>query len=151
MFKKVISTLTTQHDHIGLYPRKGEARNKHETPLHYILTIPEGNGVINVSNEHPLTAPIKKQIVNGAPGGSWRYIVMKKESSMFILGSINMSKGNRLFFFPSNYNISIGDHSKLLDHISFERSPKMQSHYTFRDGTHLSNGILKKINENLLS
>ncbi len=150
--KKVISKLNIENDHIGLYPRKGEAKNDHERPLLYILTIPEGSGTLNISSEHPLTASVKKQIMNGAPGGSWRYLVVKKGSLMFILGSINKSKGNRLLFFPSNYSIpvSVDSNYKLLDHISFEWSPKNRSHYTFRDGDHMSNGGLKKINENLV-
>ncbi len=144
--------LKFRSDHIGLYPRKGEASKESDRPLIYILTIPEEKGDLAIPNDHPLSAPIKKQLSDGSPGGSWRYIVAKKGESMFVFGSINKSIGNRLLFFPSNYHISPfhNEKPKLLDHISFEFEPKFSSHYTFRDSSHASNGKLKKIDENLV-
>ena len=118
---KVTSTLNIENDHIGLYPRKSDVVNENVIPLIYILTIPEGNERIIISNKHPLAAPIKKQIMDGSPGGNWQYCVAKKGSSMFIIGSINKSKGGRLLFFTSNYSIPIStdNNTNIIDHISF--------------------------------
>ena len=133
-------------DHIDLYPRKGDAEKEGHTPLLYILTIPEGVGTFDISTEHPLTAPIKKQLMDGSPGGNWRYLAAKKDNAHFIFGSLTVSAGKRLLFFPSNYDVhvSVEGETKNLDHISLELNPKLRSHYTFRDGSHLSNGPVKE-------
>lgn len=64
---KKTDTLKIEDDHIGLYPRKGNASNDSEIPLVYILSVPEGSGILNISNDHPLSAPIKKQLNDGHP------------------------------------------------------------------------------------
>ncbi len=147
----IMKKVNIESDHIGLYPRKGEAKKKNYRPMIYIVTIPEGNDELIISEEHPLAAPIRKQLSDGSPGGSWRYLVAKKEELLNIIGSINISVGDRLIFFPSNYNITIkvNGKNKLLDHISFDLPPKMKSHYTFRDNSHQGNGDLFKISDNL--
>ena len=141
----IVNNLTIERDHIGLYPRTGDADKAHQIPLLYILTIPEGRGTLDISADHPLTAPIKKQLKDGSPGGSWRYIAAKKDDAHFIFGALTVSAGNRLLFFPSNYNVhvDIENSIKYLDHISLESKTRLHSHYTFRDGTHLSNGTIR--------
>jgi len=133
-------------DHIGLYPRKGSAKDEDNIPLIYILTIPEGEGNLNISTEHPLTAPIIKQLIDGSPGGNWRYLAVKKNAAHYIFGELTVSAGGRLLFFPSNYNVHVSVEGEIrnLDHISLESHPILRSHYTFRDGGHLSNGPIKE-------
>jgi hypothetical protein len=143
----IVSNLAIEPDHIGLYPRKGNADIEGHVPLLYILTIPEGEGTFSISTDHPLTAPIRKQLKDGSPGGNWRYLAEKKGDSHFIFGALTLSTGNRLLFFPSNYDVhvSIRNETKKLDHISLESKSNLRSHYTFRNGSHLSNGPVKDI------
>ncbi len=146
----ILSNLTIEPDHIGLYPRKGDAEKDSHIALLYILTIPEGDGTFSISTDHPLTAPIKKQLNDGSPGGNWRYLVAKKNNTHFIFGALTVSAGNRLLFFPSNYNVhvSVKNETKHLDHISLESNSKLRSHYTFRDNSYLSNGPIKEMGNN---
>lgn len=85
------------------------------------------------------------------PGGSWRYLVAKTNESLSIFGSINVSRGKRLLFFPSNYNVSgtVKNRHEFVDHISLEWKTKLHSHYTFRSGDRLANGRIKKIDNKL--
>lgn len=148
---EVIKNLEVKPDHIGLYPRAGKAAKDNHTSLLYRLTIPEGTGTMAVSADHPLTAPVKKQLRDGAPGGSWRYIAAKLHDKHYVLGSVNLSIGKRLLFFPSNYHVEVssGNGTKHLDHVSLESRTKLHSHFTFRDATHLANGKIKQVTDTL--
>lgn len=114
------------------------------------IQIDGGTGYLAVDLDHPLGAPFRKTARTGGPLGDWRFVLVKSDGELRILGTLvhTPAPGDRLCFFPAfgggpeeqfhPTDRKLAD--KQFDHITLEppnrgRDGEQKSHLTFRNGS----------------
>jgi len=94
-----------------------------------------GEGVLQVSPDHPLVAPFRRSIETGKPPGTWRYMLCQEsEGAPHVIGAFALSPGGRIIFFPGGSSIISTDDPNAhftehrLDHIALDPSDLNSPH-----------------------
>jgi hypothetical protein len=96
-------------------------------PLTLEMEFGLGEGIAQVSADHPLVAPFRRSIETGKPTGAWRYLLYQNgPGAPYVIGAFGLTPGDRLLFFPGASTVIRTDdpnaefNGHRLDHVTLD-------------------------------